>query len=381
MTHFFLPPSWALTRDGGEVRVLDLVTGGVAKLEGEIATSLFEDPKLAARRLRALAALQPVLGHLGEAIAEGSPKPWNRATLLEGRGWEMLFLELTARCNERCLHCYAESTPERTETLPDEVVTKVIASAKEAGFGLIQLTGGDPLIAPMCVAAARQATDLGLRVEVYTNGLALHGEVFDELAALGVSFAFSFYSHDAATHDEITRRPGSHARTLEAIRRSVEAGLKVRVSIIILAQNDEDLLPTIELIESVGVDPGAIRYDRERRVGRGEEGEEVVLPQDPRDPRANTHGIGGERPPFGGKVAVRPDGALVPCIFDRDTVLGNVFEDDLDAIIARPVPIAPPSPLSFVEASALKEKLTCYDCRIRAKVLETMDLVTIRTAP
>jgi len=376
MTHHFLPPSWALTRDGGEVRVLDLATGSGATLDGEIARVIFEDQELAARRLAALGAIQPVLGLLGEAVAEHAPKEWNRATLLEGSGWDMLFLELTARCNERCLHCYAESTPERTETLPDEVVTRVIASAKEAGFTLIQLTGGDPLIAPMCVAAARQAKDLGLRVEVYTNGLALHGEVFDELAALDVSFAFSFYSYDAETHDEITRRPGSHARTLDAIRQSVEAGLKVRVSIVILAHNDEDLLPTIELIESVGVDPDAIRYDRERRVGRGEDGEEVVLPA---DPRANTHGIGGERPRFGGKVAVRPDGAVVPCIFDRDTVLGNVFDDDLGAIIGRPVAIASPSPLSFIEASALKEKLTCYDCRIRAKVLESMDLVTIRT--
>ena len=37
---------------------------------------------------------------------------------LLGRGhWELLFVELTATCNERCAHCYASSGPERSERL------------------------------------------------------------------------------------------------------------------------------------------------------------------------------------------------------------------------------------------------------------------------
>ena len=141
---------------------------------------------------------------------------------------------LTARCNERCTHCYAESSPDRTEALSEAVVMSALDDAAELGFARVQLTGGDPLVSDLCVPAAAHASKLGIaQVEVYTNGLALIGRTYEQLAALGVRLAFSFYSHDPATHDAITRTPGSHRRTLAAIHRSVRDGLDVRVSVIV----------------------------------------------------------------------------------------------------------------------------------------------------
>jgi len=379
MSAYFLAPRWAVTRDGGRVHALDLADGSAARLEGAIGRAFFDDSDAAARRLVGLGALNPKLGALGTALTEGSFKPWNRATLLEGSGYQELFLELTASCNERCGHCYAESAPERTETLDGRVVDEVLEAAKRIGFRTAQLTGGDPLVAPTCLAAATTATRLGFdRVEIYTNGLALKGGLFDGLLDLGVSFAFSVYSHRDDAHDAITQTPGSHGRTLDAIRRCLLAGAPIRVGIVVRDSNVQDLEPTIALLQEIGVAETAIVYDRERRMGRGEYREEPVVLD--AAPKGSTHRDSRVHAEFGGRIAVRPDGAVVPCIFSRTIVLGNVHETPLDTILKAPEPLASPKQLDAAQRDALGESLSCLECRVRTHALSNEPLVALRSS-
>ncbi|MBW2191681.1 MAG: radical SAM protein [Deltaproteobacteria bacterium] len=138
-----------------------------------------------------------MLGQLREQLEGQTLQPLTRETVLRGSGWKQLFVELTAKCNEQCVHCYAESSPARVEALAWPEIRNVLKDAKALDFGLVQLTGGDPLISPHCVQAVEFAEEIGIpRIEIYTNGLALRGRTYDRLRELAPSFAFSFYSYN-----------------------------------------------------------------------------------------------------------------------------------------------------------------------------------------
>ena len=194
MSQAFVAPDWLLrweTTD--ELLLLDLSTAENFLIEGKLASALISGSHFPL--IEGLSLVQPSLSRFVSDWKANGVQSFTRRALLQGSGWSTCFLELTARCNERCLHCYAESSPSRTEELPIQKVLEVIKSAGILGFQRLQLTGGDPLIASSCAQAAEFAASIGLPViEVYTNGLALHGTLFERLRDIKASFAFSVYS-------------------------------------------------------------------------------------------------------------------------------------------------------------------------------------------
>jgi hypothetical protein len=226
MTGYFLPDDWILWRSDGALEAIKLSSGDHIHIEATPELDVLKTES-SASVWESLARFEPLVGQLREELRERTLQPLTRETVLRGSGWRQLFVELTGKCNEQCVHCYAESSPLRAEALSWPEISAVLRDAKTLDFGLVQLTGGDPLLSRHCVPAVELAKELSIpQIEVYTNGLALRGRTYERLRELGPSFAFSFYSHDPDTHDAITRTPGSHARTARAIRRAVEDGAR-----------------------------------------------------------------------------------------------------------------------------------------------------------
>jgi len=365
---YFLPSDWILWRSEGRLDAIRLSSGDHL----QIASGPELDPlnrESCASVWDSLARFEPLVGQLRAAIEERALEPLTRATVLRGSGWRQLFVELTARCNERCVHCYAESSPLRTESLSWPEISSVIEDAKALDFDLVQLTGGDPLISPHCVRAVERAREVGIpQVEIYTNGLALSGATYERLRDLAPSFAFSFYSHDADTHDAITRTPGSHARTTRAIRRAIEDGLKVRIGVISMRQNLADASKTYEYLLTLGVAEDAVGFDRIRDVGRGGD-----TPFDePGRPDALRSGSAHSTRPrnFGGSAAVSFDGTVYPCIFSRHLPLGSVREIGLKDILTSAAPIAPQKDSLLAARERWSGKLSCWECQARSALLD-----------
>jgi MoaA/NifB/PqqE/SkfB family radical SAM enzyme len=374
-----VPPAFLLSGDGDQLLVHDVLRGASLELAGAAAREVIAHGERTCHVLDAMGRFEPTgsLAALSSALAKHAPRPLTRAALLRGDGYGQLFLELTAQCNERCKHCYAESSPERTECLSEAVVESALADAAELGFVRVQLTGGDPLVSELCVPAAQRAVSLGFpEVEVYTNGLALIGRTYEQLAALGVRFAFSFYSHEAATHDAITRTPGSHRRTLAAIQRAARDGLTVRASVILMDENRDDLEPTIALLQQAGVPEHAIGADVQRTVGRGlmtirpkEARLEQLLPSASAGHRAQP-GTGVEGvSDLSGRAAVSYDGTIYPCIFSRAFPLGRLPQQRLIDVLRDDTPLTVDLEHLSREYSARQAQLACWDCRLRATVL------------
>ncbi|CAN5889085.1 hypothetical protein BH11MYX3_BH11MYX3_44760 [soil metagenome] len=308
--------------------------------------------------LTRLADAHPALAELTRWLAMPSV-PLSTLDIVRLDGFDTLFLELLGRCNERCIHCYANADPTVTDALDRETALSVITQAQELGFRRIQLTGGDPLLSEYLPDAVQRAREVGFaHVEIYTNGLALSDELLDRLAEHRPAFAFSIYSASADEHDRITRTPGSHRRTLAAIDRVVARGLELRASIIVVDQAT-DVTRLTTLLTEHGVPEIAV--SRTYSVGRGEAHAVAsqALPAMARSSRGGGHRATSVQSE--GKLCVTYEGDLVPCIFQRGATLGNVRDGTLLELLSR-TPKSEPRGLPLADDVA--RRLQCTSCQL-----------------
>jgi MoaA/NifB/PqqE/SkfB family radical SAM enzyme len=319
---------------GRRVEISDLLGGWSAVVEGVLADDVAELARAGtvSPRLRAMASSSPAI----ERISSWTTERWVPLTPLDALrldGFDTLFLELTGTCNERCLHCYADSGPTVGAALDRATCEAVIDDAAALGFRRIQLTGGDPLLCAFLPDLVERAARHPFTVrEIYTNGLLLKEPLLDRLADSRPSFAFSYYSHVADTHDRITRTPGSQRRTRRAIELVVARGLPIRASIVVLPENQAEIAATVAELRALGVT--SVADAASRAVGRGE-----AHLWDPEAAQGDAHrGDGDARAE--GRLAVTYQGDVVPCIFNRASVLGRVgparLTDILATLSARP---------------------------------------------
>jgi radical SAM protein with 4Fe4S-binding SPASM domain len=157
-------------------------------------------------------------------------------------------IEVTLRCNIRCLHCYNfdrdEPRPacDKPELSTDEIL-RAMDDLRAAGCLFLMLTGGEVLSHPDLFKFLDHARALNLSVQLLTNGTLLRPGVAARLASyqnlLGVSV--SVYGATAEVHDAVTQMPGSFRRTWDGIGRLRHLGVAVRVKFILMKQNAHEV--------------------------------------------------------------------------------------------------------------------------------------------
>lgn len=226
-------------------------------------------------------------------------------------------LEITGRCQLRCTHCYAGSGPEGTHgRMGSGDWMTVIDDAAEMGAPLVQFIGGEPTLHPDLGELLQHALGRGLQVEVYSNLVSVPARLWLVLAQPGVRLATSYYAPNSAGHDAITRRPGSHHRTLRSIREARRRGVQVRVGVIHVDEGQDTAGAAVEM-KALGAE--RVRVDRMREVGRGV-----------RTGQPGVEQLCGRC--ADGRLAVSLDGDVWPCVFSRWLVIGNVLDRSLGDI-------------------------------------------------
>jgi len=160
-------------------------------------------------------------------------------------------LDVTWRCNERCVHCYLDHD-DAGEMSFDEIV-ELLQQLADAGVFFLTISGGEPLLRKDIMAIIRRARSLAFSVKLKTNALLIDAKKAAELRTLGVeTVQISVYSHRADVHDAITKVPGSLKRTLSAIGLLREHGLKVTIAHVMMAQNRADYPAVQKLAADLG---------------------------------------------------------------------------------------------------------------------------------
>jgi MoaA/NifB/PqqE/SkfB family radical SAM enzyme len=344
--------------------VLLASSGLRANIRGQICEAI-DDSIARGRPTELLQRLASAHAALGELVAwfQTPSIALDRRNAVVLDGLDTIFIELLGQCNERCVHCYAESAPTVTDALERDVAMRVVEQAVAAGFKRIQFTGGDPLLCDFLPEVVELAATLGApHIEIYTNGLALSDELLGRLAPFSPRFAFSVYSTRPEVHDATTRTPGSHRRTLAAIDRVVAKGLTCRAGAVILDES-EDVDELVRMLKARGV--AYVSWTRAYPVGRGTEVADASASALDSVKRSVSLDEGGghrssEMQGTAGKLCVTYKGDVVPCIFQRQSVLGNVRHGSLTEILDGVS--SPRRGLPTVDDA--RDRLQCSSCRL-----------------
>jgi MoaA/NifB/PqqE/SkfB family radical SAM enzyme len=252
-------------------------------------------------------------------------------------------LEITYRCNWRCVFCYNPrhhdlrglSTPQWLAVLDD---------LRGLGTLYVALTGGEPLTHPDFFAIARGVRGRGFALRILTNGALVTPSVADRIAELRpLAVEMSLHGGRAGTHDRATATSGSFLALLRGLDRLRDRGVPLVLKTPLTRLNEDELDEMEALAAERGVPwrvdpvltprddgdlspldwrPSAAATERlfRRLDARGQ------LPHEERVRGGANCGLGRTT------LAVSPEGDVYPCLQWRKVPLGNVREAPLREI-------------------------------------------------
>ena len=185
-------------------------------------------------------------------------------------------LEITARCNLDCRHCYINLPPNdlqaRSVELTLQEIDAIADQAASLGAVWVLLSGGEPLLRDDFTEIYLSLKRKGLLVSVFTNATLLRDEhisLFRKYPPRDIEV--TVYGASPETYERVTRRPGTFAAFMSGLDRLLESGVKVRFKAMGLRSNFHEL-PAIATFcrartkDYFRIDPQLhLRFDRDER--------------------------------------------------------------------------------------------------------------------
>ncbi len=180
----------------------------------------------------------------------------------------IVVMNLTRRCNLRCIHCYSDSN---TQLGPNELTTaEVIAVLKdmaEYGVKFVLFSGGEPLTRPDIFELAATAVRLGLRVTLSTNGTLITANVAKKIADAGFSYVGVSFDGLGAVNDFFRGAPGAFEMAKRGVRHLAEMNVRVGLRLTLTKHTVADL---DNVLHFVGEEPiGRACFYHLAYAGRG----------------------------------------------------------------------------------------------------------------
>lgn len=173
-----------------------------------------------------------------------------------------VLFEVTHRCNLGCEHCYLTEGPvgrprPARQELSLEEIRRVLDQLADAGTLFLTLSGGEVFMRRDFLQILAHARSCGFSVTVFTTGTLLTPETATELADLHpLSVEVSIYSARPEIHDLVTRIPGSHARSVRALRLLKARGVIILIKSPLMNLNSGEYRGIVELAEELGAGYG-----------------------------------------------------------------------------------------------------------------------------
>lgn len=175
------------------------------------------------------------------SLADFSPLKGKRPLLGQ------LDIELTERCNNRCIHCLINLPEDDREAQAREMdtafVLELLRQAADLGCMAVRFTGGEPLLRPDFPELYLAAHRLGMQVILFTNGRLITPELASLLARVppGRVVEISVYGMHPESYDAVAGAKGS----FEEFRRGVDLLREHKIPFVVkqalLPQNRDEM--------------------------------------------------------------------------------------------------------------------------------------------
>ncbi|KEY56451.1 radical SAM protein [Serratia sp. DD3] len=168
-----------------------------------------------------------------------------------------LHIEITSKCNERCIHCYIPHEYKINNISP-VLFYDILEQCKKMKVLHLTLSGGEPMLHKNFCDFLKACREGEFSVNILSNLTFLNSEILKEMKSnplLGVQV--SLYSMNPDIHDEITKRKGSFEKTKRAILNLIENDIPLQISCPIMKQNKNYYNDVVEWADKYNIHAGS----------------------------------------------------------------------------------------------------------------------------
>ncbi|MBR6872789.1 MAG: radical SAM protein [Ruminococcus sp.] len=206
-----------------------------------------------------------------------------RRGLLKKPELRNLFLELTLRCNERCIHCGSSCGDVPSEELEVAEYDRLLREVKEdlgTGRKMLCITGGEPLLRKEFFEITETADKLGFNWGMTSNGTLITKDVARDLKRVGMKTISISIDGLEQTHDKFRRTPGGYAKAMQGIENLLEVGgwRNVQVTTVVTHENIGQLDELFGIFDKMDID--SWRVINIEPIGRAKAHPELILTPD-----------------------------------------------------------------------------------------------------
>ncbi len=207
-----------------------------------------------------LALVEPIAQRTSSALPELDASALSELIMskrADGRSPINGSLELTARCNLTCQHCYinepANDRVARDKEMTTAQIKRVIDEVVAEGGLYLTLTGGEVLLRPDFREIYLYAREQGLFVTLFTNATLVTPKIADFLAEYPpVSMEISIYGYTAETYELVTGIKGSHAKFMRGVHLLHERNINMVIKTVVMTLNQHEFDQMRDFVKGLG---------------------------------------------------------------------------------------------------------------------------------
>jgi radical SAM protein with 4Fe4S-binding SPASM domain len=155
-------------------------------------------------------------------------------------------IELSSRCNERCIHCYIPHD-KKINDIDAALFYDILEQCKDMRVLNFTMSGGEPMIHKNFYRFLQKAKDYDFCLTVLSNLTLLNDEIIYELKNNKLSnVQVSLYSMDPDIHDSITKMEGSFKKTMRGIEKLLENDIPLQISCPLMKQNKDSYFDVLK---------------------------------------------------------------------------------------------------------------------------------------
>jgi putative heme d1 biosynthesis radical SAM protein NirJ2 len=159
----------------------------------------------------------------------------------------------TKVCNLKCEHCYRDAGDRDPAELTTQEGKALLDEIAKAGFKIIILSGGEPLMRGDIFELISYAKSAGLRPVLGSNGTLFTPDIIRRLKQAGITRAgISLDSKDHRIHDNFRKQEGAWKSTVNAMRMCKEEGLDFQVHTTVTKRNFNEIIDITDFVTSLG---------------------------------------------------------------------------------------------------------------------------------
>jgi radical SAM protein with 4Fe4S-binding SPASM domain len=150
-----------------------------------------------------------------------------------------LQIEVSSRCNERCIHCYIPNAKKDSgKDMKLDLIIRVMDEAKAMGTLQVTFSGGELFLHKELTTILHHARKNDFCISILSNLVLLSDEHISVLKEINPNLLqVSLYSMKPDEHDAITQVKGSFEKTKNSIERLVAADIPIQISCPVMKLN------------------------------------------------------------------------------------------------------------------------------------------------